>query len=634
MKILFLAFCFALCSTSLHARDAELRMYNAELVRALKLNNHDSIAAAYCHLGEYYAYRLPDSTRYYSEKALKYADTNKREPYLTLLNNLADTYSATGDMDEAIRRLLITRREAVRLKCDKTLMSTILTSIGVTYRRKDMPDSALIYYNEALKLLENTAAYDEQTHLLTSMAVLYANVGRLPEAELYARRAMKVVRKSDDMDMLLYAGSTAGSILALREKYAEGAQMIYPVLNKAREQHKPKFVLKSMTYLLHIFQRMNNNDSINHYMREAEKVVVELPPLSNEALGYKEALFAILTKMKRYKESLAIQQEMLKTKGDNAQTSIDKLYLEMAHNYNGLKDYAHATEYYEKAYQASDSLHQEQVNTELSELSVKYDTQEKELEITRLTREQLEQEAATMRWGIIAAVAVFAFLLLALYYVFRRNRIRKEEELKLAQSYIDGLERERTRLAKDLHDGVCNDLLGIGMQVQCMQPTDESKQELLALLKQVHGDVRCISHELMPPKFQLATLAETVEDYVERLVLPPSMQLAFSKENEGAEWHRVPEQVAYEVYRILQELLSNILKHSEATEVNVNLSLTEKLLTLLITDNGKDFAGAGTGSTGIGLTTIQERAKAVGGVLSISAETGEQKFKLQIPLSI
>ena len=64
--------------------------------------------------------------------------------------------------------------------------------------------------------------------------------------------------------------------------------------------------------------------------------------------------------------------------------------------------------------------------------------------------------------------------------------------MKLAKSYIDGLERERTRLAKELHDGVCNDLLGIGMQVQCMPPSAESKHELLDLLEQVRGEVRCI----------------------------------------------------------------------------------------------------------------------------------------------
>lgn len=80
--------------------------------------------------------------------------------------------------------------------------------------------------------------------------------------------------------------------------------------------------------------------------------------------------------------------------------------------------------------------------------------------------------------------------------------------------------------------------------------------EILALLEQVRSDVRCISHELMPPKFQVTTLAETVKAYVEGLALPASVQLAFSKENEEIQWSQVPEEVSYEVYRIMQELLS------------------------------------------------------------------------------
>jgi two-component system NarL family sensor kinase len=226
------------------------------------------------------------------------------------------------------------------------------------------------------------------------------------------------------------------------------------------------------------------------------------------------------------------------------------------------------------------------------------------------------------------------FPLSCCYYVFRRKRIRKEEELKLAQSYIDGLERERTRLAKDLHDGVCNDLLGIGMNMQYMQPTDESKREILALLEQVRSDVRCISHELMPPKFQVTTLAETVEAYVEGLALPASVQLAFSKENEEIQWSQVPEEVSYEVYRIMQELLSNILKHSGATEIDVTLTLKRKLLTLQISNNGKNYCGDEVRGKGIGLTTIQERAKAVGGLFTTDIQDGSQKFRLEISLSI
>lgn len=162
----------------------------------------------------------------------------------------------------------------------------------------------------------------------------------------------------------------------------------------------------------------------------------------------------------------------------------------------------------------------------------------------------------------------------------------------------------------------------------------ESKHELLDLLEQVRGEVRCISHELMPPKFQYVTLAETIEAYIERLVIPASMQLAFSKENDHAEWGQVPEQTAYEVYRILQELLSNILKHSEATEVNINLSLSKELLVLLITDNGKPFSDSGAAMGGIGLNTTQERAKAIGGSLSVNCKGSIQQFQLEIPLSL
>ena len=254
----------------------------------------------------------------------------------------------------------------------------------------------------------------------------------------------------------------------------------------------------------------------------------------------------------------------------------------MARNYRDLQEPENSMYYYDMAYRVCDSLHSEHISKELSDLTVKYDTREKELEIVRLNQVQLEQKAQTMRWIMATVVVVFILILFLLYYVFRRKRIKKEEELKLAQSYIEGLERERTRLAKELHDGVCNDLLGIGMNMQCMQPTDESKQEILALLEQVRSDVRCISHELMPPKFRSATLAETIEAYVERLVLPASVQLAFSKESEETQWSQVPEEVSYEVYRIMQELLSNILKHSGATEIDVTLTLKRRLLTLQV----------------------------------------------------
>ena len=77
-----------------------------------------------------------------------------------------------------------------------------------------------------------------------------------------------------------------------------------------------------------------------------------------------------------------------------------------------------------------------------------------------------------------------------------------------------------------------------------------------------------------------------------------------------------------------------ILKHSGATEIDVTLTLKRKLLTLQISNNGKNYCGDEVRGKGIGLTTIQERAKAVGGLFTTDIQDGSQKFKLEISLSI
>lgn len=634
MKILLVLWGMFVVFPCLCAQDTELQACREELARGMNRNDRDSIAAAYSRLGEYYGYRQADSARYYCEQGLKYARTDKAEPYLYLLGNLADAYFSLGELDESLERFRFALKEAGRLDWNSAGIASMLSSVGVIYRRKEMLDSALVCYNRALALLDSRGDYDERTQLLTSIAILYTNTSRLKEGEYYIRKALEASAKCEDMDMVMYAAATAGSIFMLRGNYAESARLLYPVLAKAREQHKPVFELKIIAYLLSAYCRLDNRDSIDHYMAEGEKVAARLPAATAEVQGYRESLCDILTQMGRYGESLQIQKRMLAARDSSLQMPIDRLFERMALNYSGLKNYPKAMELYAKAYHTADSLHKTEVETELSELSVKYENQEKELEIARLTQEHLEQKAKTMQWSVAAVTAFSAFLLLAAYYIFRRKRIKKEEELKLAQSYIDGLERERTRLAKDLHDGVCNDLLGIGMHLQCMQPTAESKQEILTLLEQVRGDVRCISHELMPPKFQVTTLAEAVEAYVERLSLPASVQLAFSKESEGTPWSRVPEEVSYEVYRIMQELLANVLKHSGATEISVDLALKGKQLVLQIADNGKRYSFADIPEQGIGLTTIRERAKAVGGVFTADVRDGSQLFRLEILLSV
>ena len=102
----------------------------------------------------------------------------------------------------------------------------------------------------------------------------------------------------------------------------------------------------------------------------------------------------------------------------------------------------------------------------------------------------------------------------------------------------------------------------------------------------------------------------------------------------GSDWRDIPEEVAYEVYRILQELFSNIVRHAEATRTDIELRLTPSVLSLLINDDDTtSFASSsGTPGHGIGLNTVRERVKALKGTLRISTSESGQSFLLEVPL--
>lgn len=629
-------FCWsAIFCLSVRADGNDPAQCHERLKHALDAGNSDSIASAYCRLGEYYAYRNYDSARFFCTEGLKYADRNKPEPYLSLMNDLADAYFSAGKTDIATDMFLSADKEAVRLGHDPMYRVSVLTSTGVTYRRREMPDSALHYYNKALKLLEKHRSPSEEVHLLTSISILYANTSRLAEAEHYVRRAMKTAENCDDMDMALYAAATAGSIFVLQKNYDEAVRVIRPVLEKSRMQQKPKFELQCLTFLLSIFRQTEDRDSIARYMKEADKAANLLPEGSTEVMGYRETQFQILSALGRYRESLAIQHRILKGRSLNIQTPIDNLYKLMARNYVGLNEYKQAAEYYEKSIAASDTLRRKAIDTELSELRVKYETQEKELEIARLNEEQSAQKAKTMRWTVAAIAFLAVSLFLTLWYILSRRHARRKEELNVARSYIEGLEQERARLAKELHDGVCNDLLGIGLHIQALSVPEDSRESLLHLTEQVREDVRYISHELMPPKFQYTTLDEMTESYIARLHLPRSMHITMDKECKGKAWSEIPERTAYETYRIIQELLSNIVRHADATKIEVRLSLDGDTLALRIRNNGNgSFAPAeDKGGKGIGQMTVAERVKIINGKFTseTDAEKG-QTFLLVVPV--
>ena len=302
-----------------------------------------------------------------------------------------------------------------------------------------------------------------------------------------------------------------------------------------------------------------------------------------------------------------------------AQISYEAYHRLLAHSYKGLGDYENAFKNIQKAYAYCDSITKTQVSKEMSELNAKLNVNAKELEISRLENEKALQKASQVRLGIYMGVVIIILFIIILMLQHKRKIQRKESELNSAKRYIEGLENERKRLAKDLHDGVCSDLLGVIMQIKRSDVSDEGRDSAVEMLENIRLGVRTISHELMPPSFQLTDLDEMLYDYFAKMEEQTGIRIEYVSHSDCG-WNRISHKVAYEVYRIMQEILSNVIKYSGTDKIDIQMKHNAEALRLVVSHDGQWTEGSK--NNGIGMRTIDDRLKTIGGTYSVSMENG------------
>ena len=589
----------------------------------------NALAEAYSDLGDYYMYKQPDSAYYYFQKGIDHLHNHTDFCYSGLLSNMATYYYSIGDIDKALSSYLFALQEAVGLGHDE-ISTLVSSSLGVIYRRKEMPDSALYYYNRALEFAEHQNDFATIANLYTNIAVLYSATSRLSEAIPYAEKAVGFSLKGNDPVQTVYSYSVYGSLLIKNKEWEKASQILRSGVAESKKMQSSQLVVKCITPLLSVFDCLGQADSVKYYMDIAEKELPELSPNAIEVLGFYEVKGELFNRYGQYRESLEVLKKIENLRGKNLHTPLDLLYFRFASNYYGLKDFTSAYVYMKKAYLAKDSLFAGEVQKQLSDMTVKYQTKEKELEIAQLKQIQTEQHALMVKR--IFYLVFFLLVLIAVFLVllYKKKALEKETDLRLARQYIDGLESERKRLAKELHDGVCNDLLGIQYYMQTSDAIGkEVQQKLFPMIEQTRTDVRFISHELMPPAFQYANLNVMLEDYVERLGnVHQLIHFHYFSLPEQANWELVSCQKAYELYRIVQEVLGNSLSHSKATEIEIILSMIaeERKIVLTVSDNGKGASVSLASGNGIGLRTVEDRVKCIDGVYSLTSDAKGTSF--------
>jgi PAS domain S-box-containing protein len=223
-----------------------------------------------------------------------------------------------------------------------------------------------------------------------------------------------------------------------------------------------------------------------------------------------------------------------------------------------------------------------------------------------------------------------------------RSHRRYEERLRaLTAQLLTAQEDERRRIARELHDGLTQDLASLGIELGLLRrDSPEGVASQLAALQHNISDlseqVRRLAHEFHPGVLEHSGLAAALQTYCEEQTRATGVSIQFSARSLPEE---IPKAVSTTVYRIAQEALRNLVKHAQATRADVLLAGTKGedgvgRLRLSVLDNGQGFLIEDVrDGSGLGLLSIEERARAVMGSLTISSIPGEgTSITVEIPL--
>lgn len=212
-------------------------------------------------------------------------------------------------------------------------------------------------------------------------------------------------------------------------------------------------------------------------------------------------------------------------------------------------------------------------------------------------------------------------------YDFRNELFIREQELsRLSQRLISAQEDEKKRISKEIHDSMGQLVYALNLNMSMLLQDDKLSQNPLLfktqeIINQIQEDIRRISYELRPPTLEEMGLVSSLKWLIEQMK-NPSIKINIGTNLTSP--IKFPYPVQVQIFRIAQEAITNILKHSHATEANIFLYENEHSFFMEITDNGVGLPPEEELRKGIGIISMKERAIAIGGTLRISStqETG------------
>ncbi|PZF74018.1 tetratricopeptide repeat-containing sensor histidine kinase [Taibaiella soli] len=603
----------------LHDMDSAVWLMEDALYKSEYLHFDVGIAAAFCDLG-YFNNRKGNyaaSIKFY-QSGLPYAERAFRGSTSLAMyyTSMCTPYYYASDFDSISHYVykaetLVNGRQ-IKKTSEAIDVSSVYTNIGMLWNSLGNYNKALSYLQKAestLKAFEQKPKKKEFEELYKStLAIIYSDIGMVYMGKKNTDSAFHFFSHSLEYNSMMPAAIT-------------GTAAIYA-------------------------QRKENDKALEWY-NHALKVTEETKDYSDN-MHAKVGLGQLYYEMKDYRKAEAMLLSVLNDMKLRAGIDVPKLY-ETYHTlsqvYAANSDYRRAFRYSETSLTMLDSAFRQEKLQSVYELELKAKTAEKDKALAR-KQLQLSQTEAKVReknmWmGIIGSGSVLLLLTFVSLYSNNKNKqrlqakqiqaLQQEQEINNLKSAIQGEEKERARMARELHDGIMVRLSTVKMNIKTLpeqfkhlNSTDYVNtnyyQQIIEQMEEATKELRATAHNLMPDMLLQGGLPDAVYYFCNSLQKNTNLIFSYQQYDEI---NRMLPEFELSVYRIIQEFLQNVIKHAKATKVLVQLSRPqEDTLAITIEDDGIGFDIQAAGKNGMGLKSIRNRIQAMNGIIDISSEPG------------
>jgi two-component system, NarL family, sensor kinase len=536
----------------------------------------------------YYSQGKNDSSLFFLNKALKiYKDLTDKKKEAEITNNIANIFRVTAKYDTAmvLYTNLLKYYESAN---DLIMQGKILGNLGSLYYTAGNQEKAKEYTLKSLAMQRQTKDKRGTAVSLVNLSVFALNKKEFREAIIYGDEASGLLK---DIDMNYYAAAL------IRVGYC-----YYMTGNKEK-------ALELNRTAIDIYKENKNVRGMMEAFRQQGDYLIESG---------------------RYADALKLGKEALQLADTTNRLDMRLLYDMLKRSAIWLNLPKEALFYSQEQIRMKEADLNQEWAGKIAEADAKYNTGKKELEITTLTAEKKTGKVLIISLLVIlAAGAGTGFL----FYKNQKQRqllssqrikeLEQEKQITATQSLLEGETTERARLSRDLHDGLGGMLSVAKLKIATMKGNMTIPEENVAslntaieLLDTSINELRRVAHNLMPESLLKYGLNAALADFCQST---DKVTYHFFGDN-----RRPDEKTEMAVYRIVNELVNNALRHSDAANINVQLIIDEARVHAIVEDDGKGFDPASAETEGgNGLKNIRARVTSLGGILEIITAPGK-----------